>query len=71
MANKKSFLLRLDPAIFDSLQRWAADDLRSANSQMEYLLRSALQSAGRLNANQGASGDGGQDKRREDAIDGS
>jgi hypothetical protein len=49
MAKKKAFLLRLDPVVLESLQRWAADDLRSANAQAEFLLRRALHSAGRMN----------------------
>lgn len=48
MAEKKAFLLRVDAAVLDALQKWASDDLRSANAQIEYLLRRALQSAGRL-----------------------
>lgn len=48
MAERKPFLLRLDPETFAALQRWAADDLRSMNSQVEFLLRRALQDAGRL-----------------------
>ncbi len=48
MAQRKSFPLRLDPAIFDALQRWAAADLRSVNAQIEFLLRRALEEAGRL-----------------------
>lgn len=48
MAERKPFLLRLDPAIYASLERWAADELRSLNAQIEYLLRSALREAGRL-----------------------
>jgi len=47
MAERKSFLLRLDPATFAALQRWAADDLRSVNGQVEFLLRRALAEAGR------------------------
>ncbi|MCF6522014.1 hypothetical protein [Streptomyces sp. JJ36] len=41
-------LLRLDPAVHDALARWAADELRSANAQIDYLLRKALAEAGRL-----------------------
>lgn len=48
MAERKPFLLRLDPATLEALQRWAADDLRSLNGQIEFLLRRALQSEGRL-----------------------
>ena len=47
MAERKAFLLRIDPAILDALQRWAADDLRSLNSQIEFVLRRALQREGR------------------------
>lgn len=48
MANRKPFLLRLDPMIAAALERWAADELRSLNSQIEYLLRRELREAGRL-----------------------
>jgi hypothetical protein len=48
MAERKPFLLRLDPETFAALQRWAADDLRSVNGQVEFLLRRALQDSGRL-----------------------
>ena len=48
MADRKNFPLRLDPAVFDALQRWAAADLRSLNGQIEFLLRRALREAGRL-----------------------
>ena len=42
MAKKKSFLLRVDPALYEALQKWAADELRSVNGQIEYLLSRAL-----------------------------
>lgn len=48
MAERKPFLLRLDPAIYAALEKWAADELRSSNAQIEYLLRRALQEAGRM-----------------------
>lgn len=48
---RKAFLLRLDPALHDALQRWAAADLRSLNAQIEFLLRRAAQEAGRLKEN--------------------
>ncbi len=48
MAARKPFLLRLDPETFEALQRWANDDLRSINGQVEFLLRRALQENGRL-----------------------
>ena len=47
MAERKPFLLRIDPAVLESLQRWAADDLRSLNAQIEFVLRDALARAGR------------------------
>ena len=48
MADRKPFLLRMDPAVLEALQRWANDDLRSLNGQIEYVLRDALKRAGRL-----------------------
>jgi hypothetical protein len=45
---KKPFLLRMDPRAMDALRRWADDDFRSLNGQIEFLLRRALQDAGRL-----------------------
>jgi hypothetical protein len=42
LAEKKSFLLRLPPELMDALNRWAADDLRSLNGQIEYVLREAV-----------------------------
>lgn len=48
LAERKPFLLRLDPAVHDALQRWAADELRSLNAQIEFVLRRALQHSGRL-----------------------
>lgn len=53
MADRKPFLLRIDRAVLDALQRWADDDLRSLNGQIEFVLRRALKAAGR---------DGGTDK---------
>ena len=47
MAERKAFLLRIDPAVLDALQRWASEDLRSLNSQIEFVLRRALQREGR------------------------
>ncbi|MCF1598240.1 hypothetical protein [Streptomyces muensis] len=45
---RKQVLLRLDPAVYEALARWAGDELRSANAQIEFLLRRALAEAGRL-----------------------
>lgn len=47
MAERKSFLLRVDRDLLDAMQRWAGDDLRSLNGQIEYLLRRALRESGR------------------------
>lgn len=51
MTERKQVLLRLDPAVYDALARWASDELRSANAQIEFLLRRALAEAGRLPGN--------------------
>jgi hypothetical protein len=48
VSERKSVLLRLDPAVHDALARWATDELRSTNAQIEFLLRRALAEAGRL-----------------------
>ncbi|MGI5163413.1 hypothetical protein ACQEU3_03565 [Spirillospora sp. CA-253888] len=45
---RKKILLRLDPAVHDALSRWAGDELRSTNAQIEFLLRRALDDAGRM-----------------------
>ncbi len=47
MADRKALLLRIDPAVLGALQRWANDDLRSLNGQIEFVLRRALEAAGR------------------------
>lgn len=48
MTAKKKFLLRVDPEIYDALERWADDEFRSVNAHIEYLLRNAVKEAGRL-----------------------
>ena len=48
MATRKPFLLRTDPAILAALHRWADDELRSVNGQIDFILRRALHQAGRL-----------------------
>jgi hypothetical protein len=48
VSERKGVLLRLDPAVHDALAKWASDELRSTNAQMEFLLRKALADAGRL-----------------------
>jgi hypothetical protein len=62
VADRKAFLLRVDPAIFEALQAWANDDLRSLNGQIEYLLREALRQARRSK--------GKDDSRPQSANDG-
>ena len=47
MAERKPFLLRIDRDLLEAVQRWADDDLRSLNGQIEFLLRRALREAGR------------------------
>jgi hypothetical protein len=47
VADRKPFLLRIDREVLDQVQRWANDDLRSLNGQIEYLLRRALRESGR------------------------
>ena len=48
MASRKAFLLRIDPTILDAVQKWANDDLRSLNGQIEFLLRRALRETRRM-----------------------
>jgi hypothetical protein len=52
MAERKPFLLRIDKDVLDAIQRWADDDLRSLNGQIEYLLRRTLAETGRLRKGQ-------------------
>ena len=48
MAERKPFLIRVDPALLEALERWAADDFRSLNGQIEFILQQAAAKAGRL-----------------------
>jgi hypothetical protein len=57
VADRRSFLLRIDPGVLESVQRWANDDLRSLNGQIEYLLREALRRAGRSPTSPGGAPD--------------
>ena len=52
VADKKKFLLRLDARLYDALEKWAADELRSINAQMEFVLKEAVRRAGRLREGQ-------------------
>jgi hypothetical protein len=62
MAERKPFLLRIDREVLEAVQRWADDDLRSLNGQIEFLLRRALQQAGRPGAGKASK----QEERAED-----
>ena len=48
MAKKKPFVLRVDPILLESVEKWSADELRSTNGQLEWIIREALKKAGRL-----------------------
>jgi len=52
VAERKPYLLRLEPEMLEALQLWANDELRSVNAQIEFLLRDALRKSGRLRSNQ-------------------
>ncbi len=65
MAQRKPFLLRLDPATHEALQAWADSELRSLNGQIEYLLRKALRETGRLPST-GGGGEGSQKPETQD-----
>jgi hypothetical protein len=66
--DRKPFLLRIDPDVLDAIQRWANDDLRSLNAQIEFLLRRAAQQSGRLKEEKTTSrrslGEGGPPPKR-------
>jgi hypothetical protein len=53
MSEKKKFLLRLDEALFEALEKWASDELRSVNAQIEFLLTQSVRKAGRTKGNPG------------------
>ncbi|NLB51327.1 MAG: toxin-antitoxin system HicB family antitoxin [Syntrophomonadaceae bacterium] len=50
MAGKKSFLLRMNPKLYEAMEKWAADEFRSVNGHIEYILREAALRSGRLGA---------------------
>ena len=66
MAGKKRFLLRIDEQLYAALERWAADELRSVNSQIEYLLTDAARRGGRLRPREGEPP--AEDEDREEAV---
>ena len=58
MSEKKRFLLRLDPKLYEVLEKWSIDELRSVNAQIEYLLKEAARKAGRWNPKKRSSYEG-------------
>ena len=60
MSDRKAFLLRIDPEVLDAVQRWANDDLRSLNGQIEFLLRKILKQEGRMPADKAPKDRGGK-----------
>lgn len=60
MAEKKAYPLRISAEVLEAVQRWADDELRSANAQIEYVLREALRKSGRLPAPGTKKGEGGR-----------
>lgn len=72
MSERKRYLLRIDPATYAQLEKWAADDLRSVNAQIEFLLVQALERAGRRRtAERGADERSGEGRGAEGRDDGS
>ncbi len=55
MAKRDSFLLRVDPAVLEAIRRWADDEMRSMNAQIEFILRSKLKDSGRMPSKSNAS----------------
>ena len=64
MADRKPFLIRIEREVLEAVQRWANDDLRSLNAQIEFLLRRALRDSGRLRGGEAAGGRGSPRRRR-------
>jgi hypothetical protein len=64
VAERKAFLVRMDRTVHEALERWARDDLRSLNAQIEFLLRRALREAGRLREEPGAESHETHDRRQ-------
>ena len=61
MANKKAFPLRIDSQVYAALEEWAADEMRSLNGHIEFLLRQALKKSGRLRRENAATGEENHD----------
>jgi hypothetical protein len=64
LAERKAFLLRIDPTVLEAVQRWANDDLRSLNAQIEFLLRRVLQQNGKMPAAERGEAEPGGGRRR-------
>ena len=64
MAARKSFALRIDAKTYDAMQRWAKDDLRSLNAQIEFVLRESLRKSGRLHSSRNEPGGGSEEPAR-------
>ena len=64
MSDRKAFPLRIGKDVFDAVQGWADDELRSVNAQIEFALREALMKRGRLKREKGAAADSGQSRKR-------
>ncbi len=62
MAQKKSFALRIDAELLEAVEKWAADEFRSTNGQLEWIIHKALKDAGRLRTPRKGSGAGGDEK---------
>jgi len=67
VAKRDSFLLRLQPEMLEALRRWADDDFRSVNSQIEFLLKQALEKSGRGTSKKGSLGESNGQGSSEDA----
>ena len=66
MAEKKSFVLRIDPEKFKAVEKWAADEFRSINGQLEWIIDQALKKAGRLKKNYNKAGEESLDNQNPD-----
>jgi hypothetical protein len=64
VSERRAFLLRVDPDVLSALERWARDDLRSLNGQIEFLLRRLLRDAGRLKEGEGGAAPPPREPRR-------
>lgn len=70
MAERKSFLMRIDPALWGEIERWAADELRSVNGQVEFILREAIKRRGVTLSQPEDSGEAEQPQRDSAEADG-